>query len=227
MESLNVLIVEDEPIVALDIESYLSSIGCNVLGICADAKETITILKNSDINVVIMDIYLKGDIDGIELAAIIKDNYEDIKVIFLTANNDDYNIDRVALIEPVSYLTKPFNRQELLASIKIAKAKLENQDNKDIDALELDEEYSFDINDKFLYCCGELIHLTKKESDLLSLFIKNKNNLVSNYVIENELWPDKEANANTIRTLVKRLREKLKHKFIKTVPARGYIFELA
>jgi DNA-binding response OmpR family regulator len=69
-----------------------------------------------------------------------------------------------------------------------------------------------------------MINLTKKESILLELFIAHKNNLLDFYTIENSIWPDKETNTNTLRTLVKRLRQKLKHKFIETVSSRGYTF---
>jgi len=66
--------------------------------------------------------------------------------------------------------------------------------------------------------------LTKKETNLLELFIENKNNIVDFYTIENTIWPEKDTNTNTIRTLVKRLRQKLKHKFITTVSSQGYRF---
>ena len=88
----------------------------------------------------------------------------------------------------------------------------------------LDHEFSYDPDNHTLYCCNELISLTKKENELLELFLNNKNNIVDFYTIENTIWPDKETNTNTIRTLVKRLRQKLKHKFIESVPSRGYTF---
>lgn len=72
-----------------------------------------------------------------------------------------------------------------------------------------------------------MINLTKKESDFLELLIKNRNNVVDFHTIENTLWPDKESNSNTIRTLTKRLPQKLKHKFIETVPSRGYRLDIA
>ena len=67
------------------------------------------------------------------------------------------------------------------------------------------------------------INLTKKESHLLSLLVEHKNSLLDNYTIENELWPFKESNPNTIRTLISRLKKKLDYNLIKTIPSRGYI----
>jgi len=73
-----------------------------------------------------------------------------------------------------------------------------------------------------LYYHQEVINLTKKENQLLKLLILNKDTIVDIYTIENTIWEDKEVNINTVRTLVKRLKEKLKHKFIINVPSRGY-----
>jgi DNA-binding response OmpR family regulator len=163
--------------------------------------------------------------DGIELAEIIKKNYLDTEIIFLTAHLDDYNVDRAINLNPVAYLSKPFNREELRVFLKIAFHKIEKNTLFHIceqGFVVLDDEFSYNLEKSLLYCCNENINLTKKESDLLRLLMENRNNLVSYYSIENIIWPDKSANTNTIRTLVKRLRQKLKHKFIETVSSRGY-----
>lgn len=62
----------------------------------------------------------------------------------------------------------------------------------------------------------------KRERQLLKLFINSTNNIVSLYDIENEIWPDKDFNANTTRALISRLRAKLKYKIIETIPSMGY-----
>jgi len=224
MDSLNVLIVEDEAIVALEIKSYLESIGCNVIDVCSNANCALEVLKNKSVNLVMMDIYLQDRVDGIEATKQIKKLYPNIQIIFLTANNDNYNLHQATKLEPLSYLAKPFNRQELLAAIEIAKIKIKKDAITNSSYIKLDNEFSYDINSKLLYYLKTLVHLTDKESQLLSLMIKNKNSLISNYTIENELWPSSSANPNTIRTLVSRLRKKLKNRFIQNISARGYMF---
>jgi len=231
MTGLKVLIVEDESIVALEIESYLNSLDCKVVDVVSDGLEAVTLCKKYNIDLVMMDIFLDGDIDGIEASLKIKEINKDIMIVFLTANNDNYNIQRAVEVDPLVYLSKPFDRKELFAAINIAKNRLFNQQktslsDHDRKLLKLDEEFGFDMDNTLLYYHDELVHLTKKETQLLQLFISNKNNLVTNYMIENEIWPDKVANTNTIRTLIKRLREKLKHRFIKNIPARGYVMEV-
>ncbi len=225
MKEINILIVEDESIVAMEMESYLKKLGYTVVAICSNAKDTFDIIAEERIHIILMDICIKGDKDGIETATIIKKSHPQIEVIFLTAHLDDYNVDRAIEINPTAYLSKPFNREELRIFLKIALRKIHNEStlSKEKDHhIILDNEYSYDLLNHTLHYCLETIHLTKKESDLLELLILDKNNLVDFYTIENTIWPDKTTNTNTIRTLVKRVRQKLKHKFIKTVSSRGY-----
>ena len=227
MKEINILIVEDESIVAMEIESYIRKLGYIVVDICSNANDAFHSMETHKVDIILMDICIKGTLDGIETAEIVKKQYPKIEIIFLTAHLDDYNVDRAIEIDPTAYLSKPFNREELRVFLKIAIRKLEHTDiQKNINSnhMVLDYEFSYDISTSTLYCCFEIIHLTKKETDLLELFIANKNNIVDFYTIENAIWPDKDSNTNTIRTLVKRLRQKLKHKFISTVSSRGYRF---
>jgi len=214
---MNILVVEDEAIVAFEIESFLKAQGLNVVATVPNAKEAIEIVKKSKIDLILMDIYLSGSIDGIDCAKIAKEINPQIEIIFLSANSTQLNIDRAINIEPLTYLSKPFNRNEVYAAINLAKRKLSS-------IIKLDDEFYYNRQNKLLYKNSKLISLSKQESKLLALFINNLNSPVSNYTIENEIWPDKEANSNTIRTLIKRLRAKLNHKFIKTLTSQGYIF---
>lgn len=226
MKEVTVLIVEDESIVAMELESYIGKLGYSVAGISSNGEDALRCMENDCIDIVLMDICLKGDIDGIETAELIKKQHPKTEIIFLTAHMDDYNVDRAIKLNPVAYLSKPFNREELRVVLKIATRKLKNLERQtgteSSYIVVLDDEFSYDMETSTLYCHAETIHLTKKESDLLALFIRNKNNIVDFYTIENTIWPNAVTNANTIRTLVKRLRQKLKHKFIVTVSSQGY-----
>ncbi len=227
MKEVNILIVEDESIVAMEIESYIKKLGYSVAGTCSNAQDTFSIIQAQNINIILMDICIKGELDGVETATIIKKSHPQIEIIFLTAHLDDYNVDRAIELNPAAYLSKPFNREELRVFLKIALRKIRKDTSSDVmnqHNIILDHEFSYDPDNQTLYCCNEIISLTKKENELLKLFIENKNNLLDFYSIENTIWPDKETNTNTIRTLIKRLRQKLKHKFIATVSSRGYTF---
>ncbi|MEA1954074.1 MAG: response regulator [Campylobacterota bacterium] len=229
MKSINILIVEDESIVAMEIESYIQKLGYNIITICSNAKDTLHTISEYKIDIILMDICIKGKIDGVETAMLIKKSYPHIKIIFLTAHLDDYNVDRAIEVNPIAYLSKPFNREELRVFLKIAHRKIVKNHidfKKNQNFITLDDEYTYNLQNHILYYCSEIIHLTKKECDLLELLIKNQNHIVDFYTIENCIWPEKATNTNTIRTLVKRLRQKFKHKLIKTIFSRGYKLEI-
>jgi len=211
MSTINVLIVEDESIVAMEIESFISNkLGYNVIGICSSAEAALNLMEKHPADIILMDICIKGEMDGIELAEVILKQHPKTQIIFLTAHMDDYNVDRAIKLDPVAYLSKPFNREELRVVMKIAIQRMHKKSNyktHNPDHLILDEEYCFNEKTQTLFCC-----------DLL----QNRNKIIDNYTIEQYLWPEKSVTSNTLRTLVRRLREKLKHKFIQTIPSQGY-----
>ena len=227
MRVLKIAIVEDEQIIAIDLKNYILGLGHLCVGIADCESDALDLIGRERPDLVLMDICIKGESDGIETAEKIMAYDPSIKVIFLTAHTDSYNIDRAILVDPLSYLSKPYNPQELEASIKIAQYKIANESvvkNVSESFWQIDPEFSYDLQSDTLYHYGEMIRLTKKERMLLSLLIRNKNQTVTLYTIENEIWPDKTFNANTVRTLIRRVRPKLKHRFIRTIPTEGYAF---
>lgn len=219
----NILIVEDESIVAMELKSYLLSLNYNVIAICSTADEAFTQAISNDIDLILMDIYLI-DSDGIEATKRVKEVKPNLPVIFLSAYMDEETIDRAIEVNPEAYLTKPFNRKDLAVSIKIALKSRESP--MIIGDIILDNEFSFNTKSSELICSGEEISLTKKERALLTLFLKYKNQLISIENIEYELWPNNPNNNSRRRSLVSRLRAKLKHKFIKTHASEGYILKI-
>ncbi len=219
-----VLIVEDESIVSMEIESYLSSLMFDVVGIANNGQSAYDLALDYKPHIILMDIKIKGEIDGIDTASKIL-NELNCSIVYLTAFSDEETIERAIKTNPTGYLIKPFNKKELFASLKIAAFKYEkniiSQVMKRGDLI-FDEEFSYDTLNSQLICCSEYIHLTKREVQLINLLIKSKNSIVSIYEMENEIWPDKLPNESTRRALVSRLRSKMKYKFIETIPSIGY-----
>ncbi len=114
-----VLIVEDEILVAEDIAEYLQSNGYKVNGVATSFYECMEQLNKQKPDVVLLDIRLKGELDGIDIARIIKSNWQ-LPVIFLTANNDDKTLQRAIATQPASFISKPFNLKDIKAAIEIA-----------------------------------------------------------------------------------------------------------
>ncbi|HOT44267.1 MAG TPA: diguanylate cyclase [Spirochaetota bacterium] len=115
-----VLIVEDEALIAFDISMTLQQFGYSVVNIVATADESIKAVEEYRPDVVIMDILLKGNTDGIEAAEKIKDEYK-IPIIFLTTCTDDNTVKRATTQIPYGYLLKPFRSMELSILIELAR----------------------------------------------------------------------------------------------------------
>ena len=222
--SKKILIVEDESIIALEIESYLTTLGYKIIGIASTAEDAYNLAIESEVDLILMDIYLIQS-NGVDAALKIKKE-KNVPIIFLTAHMDEETIERAIQVNPVAYLTKPFNRQELFAAIKIGLSQCCQTNNTLIGEIILDHEFSFDTKSSQLICCNEEVHLSKKERQLLELFLDNQNRLISFMTMEYELWADKPSNDSRRRTLISRLRAKLKHRFIETYASEGYIFKV-
>jgi len=217
----NILIVEDESLVALDLSQSVESLGYNVVGIASTSKDAIEFTCKHKLDLVLMDICLKGDVDSINTAKAIKIYDKNIEIIYSTALSGEEDIKRAVKTNPSAYIIKPINIQALQAAMQIALSS-KNDDDTLMGDIVLDGEFSYDTTTSQLICSGVFVNLTKRERELLDLFISSTNNIVSIYDIENAIWPDKNFNINTTRALISRLRAKLKYKIIETVPSLGY-----
>ena len=119
MANEKILVVEDERIVALDIKHSLESFGYVVPCMASTGEDAIQLAKRHKPDLVLMDIVLKGDIDGIEAATVIHSNYR-IPVVYLTAYSDERTLQRAKMTEPFGHILKPFDNRELRTNIEIA-----------------------------------------------------------------------------------------------------------
>ncbi len=119
MPKIKILVVEDESLVAKDIQNMLRGLGYEVLDVLSTGEEAIAALGRFDPDLVLMDIVLKGEIDGIVAAERIWENYG-IPVIYLTAYADETTLARAKVTEPFGYILKPFDERELQTTIEMA-----------------------------------------------------------------------------------------------------------
>jgi PAS domain S-box-containing protein len=119
MGPLRVLVVEDEAIVAMDIEARLSRMGYQPVGRTPSGEEALVLAEKFQPDLVFMDIHLAGEIDGIEAAEEIRRRFR-IPVVFLSAYSEDATLDRAKRAEPFGYIMKPFQDREFKAVIEIA-----------------------------------------------------------------------------------------------------------
>jgi signal transduction histidine kinase len=119
MSRTKILIVEDEFIVAEDIACRLEKLGYQVVGMAASGENAIEMAAENEPDLILMDIVLQGELDGINTAQEIKERFA-IPVIFLTAYADQKTFQRAKLTEPFGYLTKPFQQRDLQTNIELA-----------------------------------------------------------------------------------------------------------
>jgi CheY-like chemotaxis protein len=114
-----VMIVEDEAVVALHLRQELNRLGYTVAGTATAGDQALKMIEEVFPDVILMDIHIQGEIDGIETASRIP-RYLHVPVIFLTAYSEDVTLKRAGETHPYGYLIKPFLDRELHATIKMA-----------------------------------------------------------------------------------------------------------
>ncbi|MDG1331324.1 MAG: response regulator [Crocinitomicaceae bacterium] len=119
MAKINVLVVEDESIVSKDIQHSLKKLGYSVVGAASTGEKAIELATSTLPDIILMDIMLKGDMNGIEAADEIRKTCS-IPVIFLTAYADESTLSKAKITEPYGYILKPFKEIDLHTSIEMA-----------------------------------------------------------------------------------------------------------
>lgn len=214
MKNLNILIVEDESLVAMELSSTIAELGYNVVDYATSTRMASKVLNKNTINLILMDVNLGEYINGIDFYRSLN---VDIPVIYLTAYADDDTIKNAMTTGPLGYLVKPHKEEDLKALLKLAHYKI--QENR-IEVIEtetliaLGEGYFFNINEDKLYFESVEIKLTLKELKLIKILIASRGNVVPYTVIEKKIWGDQVVNSSSMRTLLYRLRTKFEYKLI-------------
>ncbi|MBP7604252.1 MAG: response regulator [Spirochaetes bacterium] len=119
MPGARIFIVEDEKIVSRDLQNVLESMGYEVAGVATSGEEAVGLIPGLRPDIVLMDIMLKGRMDGIEAAERVRSELE-VPLIYLTAYADDMTLQRAKITEPYGYLLKPFDERDLSIAIEMA-----------------------------------------------------------------------------------------------------------
>jgi DNA-binding NarL/FixJ family response regulator len=128
-----ILIVEDEPMIAHDIKEHLDEGDYEVVGIAYNGKSAQHKLTHLDVDAAILDIRLKGEISGIEVAHFINAQVH-IPFIFLTSHSDETTLSEAKQTRPGGYLLKPFDKQSIYTTLEVA---LFNHEEPDLPALDM------------------------------------------------------------------------------------------
>lgn len=118
-DPIKILIVEDEMVIGANISLQLTGLGYEVVGIVPRSEEAVACVKEECPDIVLMDINLKGETDGVETSKIIQKDH-DVAIIYLTANADDVNFNRAKDTHPYGFISKPFKKLDLQRAIELA-----------------------------------------------------------------------------------------------------------
>lgn len=219
--NIKVLVIESQSMVALDIIRTLKQMGLNIIANARKPDEALDIIKNNDVDLILLDKNLNEKKDGIQTAKEIN-KIKKIPIIFITTDSDEDTIDEVINCDPVGCLVKPFKKTELKYTIKIVLKNLFKTNGNSTQCLQyLYENISYDCITQTLYSDNEPIKLSANEKAFLSLLLSSKGKLLTFSEIENYVWPDKVVSNSTTRSLIHRFRTKTNPKLIETVPGLG------
>jgi len=127
---IKILIVEDEMIIAANISLQLTEMGYEVTGIVPRGEEALMHIKSEIPDILLLDINLKGDLDGIETALAMQQSH-DIPVIYLTANSDNAHFERAKETHPYGFIAKPFKKLDLQRAIQLTITQVNSKNGRD------------------------------------------------------------------------------------------------
>ena len=183
MPNIKVLIVEDEPLIAEDISLILGDIDYEVAGIAYDSTTALDYLAIRHPDIVLLDISIEGDKDGIEIAEIINNKYH-IPFVFITSFSDKLTLDRAKHTLPYGYIVKPFKEKDLFSTIEMAMYRFAKI-NSD----------PFPTFEKMKNLCNHA--LTEKEYEVLREMCEG----MTNKQIADKLY----VSVNTVKTHIKKI----------------------
>lgn len=223
--SARILIVEDEPILALDIKEILQEAGYAVVGITHSGSEAIELCTALHPQLVLMDIQLDDDVSGTVAANSIHGGL-DIPVVFLTSFIDSETIASAQASSPYGYLHKPCRPEILLATVQLAlnqyqrqhqlvndlasarQYQKQRQETDETQVVQLSASTRYQLFSGRLLRDGAPVKLTPKEQKFLDILASQPGEVVPFERIYHEVWNSGHGSIQALRTLLHRLRQK-------------------
>lgn len=185
-----------------------------------DGYKAVDGILNSKHDLYILDLNVLG-FDGHKVLEFIRKDDLNVPIIMISAEIDIENIKKSYTLGCNDYIKKPFDFEELFLRIQYHLSHIQKDENSDF-LIDLGYDFSFNLLEQTLFKSNFEIELTSKEKLLLSLLVKNINNTVTNEMIHEYVWDSKEMEAVSMRTIVHKLKKKLKNGMIINLRAVGY-----
>lgn len=183
-KNTSILIVEDEMIIAANISLQLSHLGYEVCGIISRAEEVLPEIRQHIPDIILMDINLKGELDGIEVAQLIQNEFK-IPIIYLTANSDAAHFEKAKATNPYAFISKPFKKIDLQRTVELTSTRIQKEQTseKSLDTSSEDPYILSDCifvrsHDKMVKVCINNILYIEAERNYCKIHCKDKEHLL-------------------------------------------------
>ncbi len=221
VDTLRVLIVDDEPLTTIFLKRIIEDLGYRVIGICDNGESAIDMILQEKPDVIFMDINIRGGLDGITVIKRVTYNCK-ASIIYISGYDESEILDEALSTNPSNYLIKPINEKD----VKIALSVINKNKSKKTNTISFDKNLYYDYDTKELVQSTNSLKLSVIEKKLVDLFIEKRNNNLTIKLIKESIWRDEEIADSTIRDKISRLRNKVPNFPLKTNFGRGYILEV-
>lgn len=221
----NILIIEDDVVTLkylekIFLEFFRHVFTANTVSKAKEAYET------NKIDIILSDIYLPKE-DGVSFIHSIRNMHHYIPIVLLSACMEPKIIIDIIKYNISSFLSKPASFEEILRSLKDAlEAESKKLYSTNPSLIKLINSVTVDLDKKNCKKDNKTVYLTKKEFELLELFIENKNSILDKNFIETALWGTESISESSVKTLIKKLRSKIGENTISTITNLGYKVQL-
>ncbi len=227
---MKIVIVEDDFIAAEFLKEVLEEDGHEVMDIVDTGKDAIHTCIQKEPDAIFMDVMLADNISGADAALAISRKVPQSKIIFLTAYIDEEIINYATEAKAAGYLTKPYNKMQILATLKLVTQKEQEETSSQAvqkpDRINLINGYVYLTEQNRLLKNGKEVELGPTALKLIELLCSQPGISVSNAQIAMHVW-GKEVNDKTLRSLMFRIRTATDNDLIKNVSGTGYLIQTA
>lgn len=227
----SVMIVEDEVVTQRYLKDVMAEQGIAVAAAIDNGKDALAYFQEGYCELILMDINIKGPIDGLRLAKrILKEH--DVCIIFLTAYSDEDTLDEAAELSPYGFIVKPLDPYDISVAIKIGykrffvhKIESEMKNKKKNNEIIIMKNLTYNFTNKILFQNSIPLNLSAREFKLMDILVRNINNIISDELIISEVWGGENANIVSLRTLIYKLRKRFPSLPLITYNKMGYMLK--
>lgn len=202
---MNIVILEDEAIMMMFLKSSLEANGHNLVASFNSFEGFFEFFEKNQVDLVLMDIQVKGTLDGTQIASRLRLIDKNVKIVFITSFKDSQTIQMAKESKPNGYLIKPISKEDLEAILMVCEIDIQEKVESNLKI----GTYEYNLDTQTIQEEDKIIKLTKKELECFEILFKNKNNHISHESLVTALWgEDLYQRANSLRELVYRIRKK-------------------